>query len=118
MQALPADNAPTDIVSRKSEPREKQSFWGDELKASQKMLDKWQKQGVKIVRRYLDERGDGTAAVTESGDIFRLNLFHSNVKTLQDMGFENIAALDGGFNAWKKRGAVIEGQAEETKYHD
>lgn len=40
------------------------------------------------------------------------------VKTSQDMGFENIAELDGGFNAWKKRSAVIEGQAEETNYHD
>ena len=29
------------------------------------------------------------------------------VKTLQDMGFENIAEMDGGFSAWKKRGAVI-----------
>ena len=30
------------------------------------------------------------------------------VKTLQDMGFENIAEMDGGFGAWKKRGALIE----------
>ena len=30
------------------------------------------------------------------------------VKTLQDMGFENIAEMEGGFGAWKKRGAPIE----------
>ena len=30
------------------------------------------------------------------------------VKTLQDMGFENIAEMEGGFGAWKKRGAQIE----------
>jgi len=30
------------------------------------------------------------------------------VKTLQDMGFENIAEMEGGFGAWKKRGALIE----------
>ena len=30
------------------------------------------------------------------------------VKTLQDMGFENIAEMEGGFEAWKKRGALIE----------
>ena len=30
------------------------------------------------------------------------------VKTLQDMGFENIAEMDGGFGAWKKRSAQIE----------
>ena len=30
------------------------------------------------------------------------------VKTLQDMGFENIAEMEGGFGSWKKRGAQIE----------
>ena len=30
------------------------------------------------------------------------------VKTLQDMGFENIAEMEGGFGAWKQRGALIE----------
>ena len=30
------------------------------------------------------------------------------VKTLQDMGFENIAEMEGGFGTWKKRGAQIE----------
>jgi rhodanese-related sulfurtransferase len=30
------------------------------------------------------------------------------VKTLQDMGFENIAEMDDGFSSWKRRGALIE----------
>jgi len=30
------------------------------------------------------------------------------VKTLKDMGFENIAEMEGGFGAWKQRGALIE----------
>ena len=30
------------------------------------------------------------------------------VKTLQDMGFENIAEMEGGFGEWKKRGGLIE----------
>ena len=30
------------------------------------------------------------------------------VKTLQDMGVENIAEMDGGFSAWKSRGAAVE----------
>lgn len=29
-------------------------------------------------------------------------------KTLQDMGVENIAEMEGGFSAWKSRGAPIE----------
>ena len=31
-----------------------------------------------------------------------------SVKTLQDMGLENAAQLEGGFGAWKKAGAPIE----------
>ena len=30
------------------------------------------------------------------------------VKTLKNMGFENIAEMEGGFGAWKQRGALIE----------
>ncbi|SHI42984.1 Rhodanese-related sulfurtransferase [Shimia gijangensis] len=30
------------------------------------------------------------------------------VKALQDMGVENIAEMEGGFGAWKSRGAPIE----------
>ena len=31
-----------------------------------------------------------------------------SVKTLQDMGVDNIAEIDGGFGAWRKAGAPIE----------
>lgn len=31
-----------------------------------------------------------------------------SVKTLQDMGVERIAEIDGGFTAWRKAGAPIE----------
>ena len=31
-----------------------------------------------------------------------------SVKTLQDMGVENIAEIDGGFGAWRKSGAPVE----------
>ena len=42
--------------------------------------------------------------------LFCASAWHSAlaVKTLQDMGFENIAEMEGGFGAWKKRGALIE----------
>ncbi|WP_299348655.1 rhodanese-like domain-containing protein [uncultured Shimia sp.] len=30
------------------------------------------------------------------------------VKTLQDMGAENVAEMEGGFSAWKSRGAPID----------
>jgi rhodanese-related sulfurtransferase len=31
-----------------------------------------------------------------------------SVKALQDIGVENIAELDGGFSAWKSRGAPVD----------
>lgn len=31
------------------------------------------------------------------------------VKTLQEMGYENVAHLDGGFNGWKAAGKPVEG---------
>lgn len=31
-----------------------------------------------------------------------------SVKSLQEMGVENIAEMDGGFSAWKKRGAPVD----------
>lgn len=30
------------------------------------------------------------------------------VKTLKEMGYENVAHLDGGFNAWKEAGLEVE----------
>jgi hypothetical protein len=38
---------------------------------------------------------------------------HDNTKTYQDLRHTG-----GGFGAWKKCSAVIEEQAEETRYHD
>ena len=31
-----------------------------------------------------------------------------SVKTLQDMGATNVAEMEGGFSAWKKRGAPVD----------
>lgn len=32
-----------------------------------------------------------------------------STKTVQDMGLENVAHLEGGFNAWRKAGGDVEG---------
>jgi len=73
-----------------NKPRISQRFWVDEIKQSQKMLSKWQKQGTKIVRRYLDERTEGMA----NDNLFRLNLFHSNVKTIADMLYSRLPKVE------------------------
>ena len=58
------------------------SRWKVELAAARKALEPWQKRGDKIIRRFLDERGDSR----NDGDT-RLNLFTSNVQTLMALLF-------------------------------
>lgn len=72
-------------------PRTTHKFWAAELKASEKMLRKWHKRGSKIVRRYLDDRGEN---VSDNSDVFRLNLFHSNVKTISDMLYSSLPKIE------------------------
>lgn len=92
---LATDVAPTDLKSRPKSPREKYGFWRDELKQSQKMLRNWHKQGGKIVKRYVDERGNNDMiGIERTGDMFRLNLFHSNVKTQMDMLYGNLPTVE------------------------
>lgn len=74
--------APTDKVTRMKVPRETHAFWQKELEQSAKFLRKFHRQGTKIVQRYVDDRGN--TDVNRNDSIFRLNLFHSNVKTIQN----------------------------------
>jgi len=74
-------------VSDIEESRDKGSFWKNELSAARKTLEKFHKQGAKVVSRYLDER-------SEFQDDFRLNLFHSNVSTLQDTMYDSLPKVE------------------------
>ena len=72
-------------------------YWDLELKAALSTLERWQKQGDRIVQRFLDERTNHASSVTsdhaaESG--MRLNLFHANVTTLSSMLYGNIPKVD------------------------
>jgi len=93
---MQADTAPSDTKAiSKLSPREKAGFWADELKQSGKMLDRFHKQGTRVVERYLDYRGDvGDIGIERAGTNFRLNLFHSNVKTQQDMMYGNLPIVE------------------------
>ncbi|GAG43434.1 unnamed protein product, partial [marine sediment metagenome] len=87
--------APTDTKSRKTSPRERAKFWCDELKSSNKMLQKCHKQGVKVVKRFLDDRDTVAGSAVEISDgSFRLNLFNSNVSTLQDMLYSTLPQVE------------------------
>ena len=79
-------------------PSGQYKYWDEELKNSQKSRRKWHKQGNKIVKRYLDDRTEGGYMGNESRDStrapFRLNLFHSNIKTVCSMMYGNIPKVD------------------------
>ena len=70
----------------------KADLWLDELNASTKMLKKFKKTGDKIVRRFLGNHG-GTLDHSEDATS-RLNLFHSNVTTVQATMFGQIPKID------------------------
>lgn len=79
-----------EIPNSDEKPRLRQKFWAAEMESSEKMLRKWHKRGTKIVRRYLDERGEAG----DHSDVFRLNLFHSNVKTISDMLYSSLPKIE------------------------
>lgn len=70
-------------------------FWNSELEASEKFLRKFHKQGVKIVQRYIDDRGSSASHVDDNS-AFRLNLFNSNVRTMQDMLYSALPKIETG----------------------
>jgi hypothetical protein len=95
MQSLNAGDS-TSLQERKdfkNTPVGQHNLWDAELKASEKMLGGWKKKGDKIVSRYLDSRGNqGDKNKASAG--FKLNLFHSNVTTLNSMLYGNIPTVD------------------------
>jgi hypothetical protein len=66
-------------------------YYQKELKAAQKRLEKWQKQADKINDKYLDSK---SGEDLRGDDTFSLNLFHSNVATLDALLYGNIPQVD------------------------
>lgn len=70
--------------------------WSAELTAANKRVKKWHKQGHKIQARYQDRKGPSARDYTVDSDAyqFRVNLFHSNVKSQRDMIYGNPPKVD------------------------
>jgi hypothetical protein len=66
------------------DPRGNQELWQVEIDAAQKELQKWHKQGDRIIKRFLDERGNRN--LNQS----KLNLFSANVLTQRAMLYGNV----------------------------
>jgi len=77
-----------DTADDQNEYKRDGKYWCDEIKASEKRLDKWHKQADKIVDRF---KSDNDA---KSDDKRRLNLFYSNVETLQSMLYGSVPKID------------------------
>ena len=95
MQTLNAGDS-TSLQERKdfkNTPVGQYSLWDTELRASEKTLKGWKDKGDKIVSRYLDSKG-GSQSKNNSVHGFKLNLFHSNVTTLNSMLYGNIPTVD------------------------
>lgn len=94
----------TDIVTGSIESRKdfektptgQYRYWELELKASFKRTRKWHKQADSIQRRYVDDRASGNddSKSAAAGGKFRLNVFHSNAKTVMDMLYGKIPRID------------------------
>ena len=84
--AMPTDAQPDVKAKEKkltqAQRRKMGKYWCKEVDAANKRLRKFQKTGVKVVQRFLGE--DTTKDEQElSFHRSRLNLFHTNIKTLQ-----------------------------------
>ena len=85
-----------DKISGKT-PAQWQSYWQKEKDASDKRLEEYRKQGNHVVGRYLDHRvsTQDITLINESGSNFSsLNLFHTNVSTLQSMLFGSTPKIE------------------------
>ena len=80
---------------KEKSPAQWHQHWQKEMDAANKRLGRYKKQGVQIVRRYLDER-QGTMDVSydNSRGGSTLNLFHKNISTTMAMLYGNTPQID------------------------
>ena len=69
-------------------PHQWANHWQKEIGAALKRLNRFQQKGNKVIARYLDERQN------ENLDTSRLNLFYTNVSTLQSMLFGSTPRIE------------------------
>ena len=94
--ASPHTTEVDDKENYEDSPKGTYDYYSDEINASIKMTAKWHKKADKIVNRYLGKSTgssvDGTTA--GKGDLFELNLFHSNIQTIGSMLYGNLPKID------------------------
>ena len=84
----------------KKTPTEQYEYWQIEITAAFKRLKKWHVQSENIYKRYLDDRKNVDTPTTYANHSdgalgkFRLNLFHSNTKTITSMLYGKLPRID------------------------
>ena len=96
---MTTNSAAGTIESRKDfadNPSDQYKYWELELNASFKRTKDWHKQADMIQRRYIDKRTDSSPSddKVNAGGKFRLNLFHTNAKTIMDMLYGKMPRID------------------------
>ena len=77
-------------AKEKSENLGKAEYWHDEIAAGEKALEKFRKQGKKVMDKFLDKIEDSDISSSRQP----LNLFHSNVITLRSMLYGQTPKVD------------------------
>ena len=92
------DEKNIDPESAKKEKKKAKAYltWMAEIQKAQKRVKNWQKTAEKIVHRYAAVKSDGSAAKLDGGGAkkFRLNMFFSNVITLESMLYGSIPKVE------------------------
>lgn len=70
-------------------PQQWAQHWQKEIASAAKRLNEFHKKGNKVIGRYLDDRANNMG-----GEQSRLNLFYTNVSTLQSMLFGSTPRID------------------------
>jgi hypothetical protein len=78
-------------TEEKLEDLGKASYWQDEIRAGEKALEKFRKQGKRVLDKFLDKHGEGESLIVQGQS---LNLFHSNIVTLRSMLYGQTPKVD------------------------
>jgi hypothetical protein len=100
-QFFQADNTPIKMKRDfKNTPGGWYRRWSTEMVAANKRMKRWHKQGKKIQARYADRRGmQGSQGYTDDdkgagGNMFRINLFNSNINTVRSLLYGSTPKVD------------------------
>lgn len=78
----------TSIAKTNTTPEEKYARWKDEITMGEKELDQWHERAVKIVKRYVDDRG------ALEGEMRKFNIFTTNVNILKGALYSKIPKVE------------------------